>query len=53
MSEHHLAAWYGVFGYQKRELNPLELELQMVIRYPVVLGLKPGSSERIVNAINH
>lgn len=38
---------------QKNTLIPLKLELQMVVRHPVlVLGTEPRSSERTVNALN-
>ena len=38
---------------QKRVLNPLELELQMVMNHQVSAGDKPGSSARASDTLNH
>lgn len=35
----------GFFRGQKRWLDPLNLELQIVVSYHVVLGIKPGPLE--------
>lgn len=47
----------GVCGVQKRALDlpdPLKLELQMVVNCVIwILGTKPRSSVRGVNAFNH
>ena len=52
-----LSAWvpdmYMVHVYQKRPSDLLELELQVIVSYPVlVLGAEPASSGRAANALN-
>lgn len=49
MSVHDVPAAHGD---QKRVLNPLELELQMVLATMWVLAIEPGSSRRVVTAIS-
>jgi hypothetical protein len=44
----HVSA--GAQGGQKRSLNALELDLQVTVIW--VLGNKPGSSGRVVGALN-
>lgn len=34
----------GVLGYYKRESDSLELKLQMILNFYVIVGIKPGSS---------
>lgn len=44
----------SAYGGQKRELDPLELELYMVISQPVwVLGTKLGTSVRAICTLIH
>jgi hypothetical protein len=43
----------SVLQVKKRASCPLDLELQMVISHHWVLGIKPGSSARTANALNH
>ena len=44
---------YSVNGDQKRTLDFLELEFRWLRAAMLVLGIKPGSSGRAVNALNH
>lgn len=43
----------GANGSQKRIVSPLELELQMIIGYHKVLGIKPGCSSSASSGLNH
>ena len=42
---------YSALGSQKRVLDPLGLELQMVVSTLWELGIEPGTSERAVSAV--
>ena len=43
----------GACGGQKRVLDPLEHELQMLWDARLVLGTKPESSTNVVETLNH
>lgn len=38
---------------QKKALDPLELELKAVVNHHMAAGTEPGTSERVVSALNH
>lgn len=44
----------GAFGGQEKLLYPLELDLSVVVSYPIwMLGTKLGSSAKVARTVNH
>lgn len=42
----------GAHKGQKNMLDPLELESQMIVSYPQMLGINPGPSAEAASALN-
>lgn len=41
-----------IYSGQRRALDPLKLELEVVISHHMVLGIKPKTSEKAASALN-
>lgn len=49
----YLCNVYNAYRGQKESADSLELELQMIVSYPVGAGVKPRSLGEAVSTLNH